>query len=1773
MMFAGHEIGDPIHRGRQTTIHRGKRTSDGQPVVVKLLDSDFPDIEEIERIRREHRLLSLVDSPHVVSPLGLEEHGRGLALVLEDVGGEALGLLGVAGNLDLRSFLGLGIQAARGLAAIHRAGVIHKDLSPGNIVWNRQSDRVQVIDLNIAQRLSARSGGGSGPGVLEGTMAYVSPEQTGRMNRSVDTRSDLYSLGATLYEVLAGQPPFTHEEPLELVHAHIARPPRPPHHLDDSIPVAVSDILLRLLAKRAEDRYQTARGLEADLAICVAQLDETGAVARFELGQSDLSDRFGLSQSLYGRDAELAELRAAFDEVHGAQVVGAVFIEGEPGAGKTTLVQELYRPVVDAGGWLVSGHAAEGDSSVPYAAIAGALEELANQLLASTDEALAAWKARVLPALEPNAGIVTALVPSLALVLGDQLAPPELTAAHDQARFRITLGRFLRALATPDSPVVFFLDDLQWADRGTLDLVELAVTDPLGGHLLLVGAYRPLPKGSSHPLVELPGRLRDQGLHARELRLAGLDGDHVARLLADSLHREPEQARDLAEVCLRKTEGNPFFLVQFLCSLHEDGALRFEPEAGWGWDLDRIDQLDVTDNVVELMSARMGRLSPEARDALRLASCAGRTFDAQVVSQLGGVDPLACLGAIQEAVAEGLVSAAGGAFRFTRKTAGGASRHLPSRYRFVHDRIRQAAWSLSSDEQRRTLHLALARRRREELPAQPSAEELFDVVSHFAQAGPLLQDEDERVAVAALYLDAGKRAKRALAVDAALEHLERGVALLPPEPWADQYDLCRGLHLEATFCAQLSGDDAGMERWGQAVLENSRSAMDSIPVYVARVSFFHTARQQTKSLEWFVRGTRLLKARFPLRPGIHDILGSFLALQVTLARGRKLDDEGMQPMTDPRALALLQLIRSAGAAAYSASPNLIPMMAFAVTGLTARLGGSRDSAWGVGGYAMVLLAAFGRVDAGLRVADAALSLQRRFGEEADRASAEFIYYAMIHHWRAPVLDALPPLEEASRVGLDHGELDGAVLCRQIIGLVACLGGLPLPEASRALDESERLMGRFNQGWYFECNAMRKHSLRDLDGGDEVTLTYSGEPFDPEVFLDETGREGDVTSAAMCHLHRAFVLFLLGDREQALVHSRAVDPHMEAVLATFYEPVHALVFALCLLDEARREPARASGLIRKARRKARSLRSAADRAPGNYLPMWRLVQAEVLRTRGQGYEAIPTYEDARRLGRENGLDWLAPLASELLAEVLREGGSEELADVALRDAWHAWRRWGALAKVARLEREHPELLERTASTRRPPGTRTTVRTTTGSQASDRLDLETILKTSQTLSEELVLSELLDRMIAAVLENAAAQRGLLLSRRGSDWHIDAEQDLGAGDPAGSGVGSFAREVVQYVARTGRVVVLGDAAVSTDFGSDPYVRRRRPRSLLCIALEHRGEQTGILYLENNDTTDVFTEDRVEVLRMLCGQIAISIENARLFAEQEQLNRAYERFVPREFLGLLGKASIVDVELGDQVEREMTVLFSDVQGFTALSEAMGPAENFAFINEFLSMMEPVFSRFSGFVDKYIGDAIMALFPTGADDALAAAVGMVRELAVLNERRAAHDLPPVRIGIGLNSGLLMLGTVGGPKRMDGTVISDAVNLASRMEGLTRVYGATILISGRTYGYLRDPEAFEIRAIGKVRVKGKSTPVSVMEVLDGEPEAARELKRQTLPDFNDALVAYVGRDFERAAALLGSVLKRNPADAAAARYLVRCQRLAEQGVPDDWDGVEQMDSK
>jgi class 3 adenylate cyclase/GAF domain-containing protein len=792
----------------------------------------------------------------------------------------------------------------------------------------------------------------------------------------------------------------------------------------------------------------------------------------------------------------------------------------------------------------------------------------------------------------------------------------------------------------------------------------------------------------------------------------------------------------------------------------------------------------------------------------------------------------------------------------------------------------------------------------------------------------------------------------------------------------------------------------------------------------------------------------------------------------------------------------------------------------------------------------------------------------------------------ISHWLQPCKSGIEACAAASLQALGAGDMESASMCRHLKLVLSFWGGVELPACEKEAAECIRLHERCGQEWFRKANAAMWHSLCALTGNHDRLADVWGGPFDMADYESASLQVGDKGALAVHHTLEMAFHVILGDVEEAEKHTAGLASNLEAIVSSPFHSAAIFFEALCLLAGARKR----SGLTGREKRRIRGHRALLARWAGRceigFKHRRLLVEAEWERTTNPGPGTLTRYAEAIAAAQESKVVSEEALANELAGRYLVDLGMSKAAAPYLAQARYVFGQWGAAEKVRLLDEEFGALTARAESA--SAAWRAETLGSTMKESSQRtggeLDLASLLKSSRAISGEIVLDRLIQTTMGIVVENAGAQRGLFILKRESGWQVEAEIDVGAAQaaappPAPLPLGEANRDrprlalgIVNYVLNSGRAVVLGDAAREGEFQSDEYVRTRRPKSILCTATRFRGTVGGIIYLENNDATQVFTEERVEVIDVLTSQIAVSLENALLFKAKEDVIAAYERFVPRQFLGYLGKRSILDVSLGDQTEREMTVLFSDIREFTSLSERMTPAENFEFINSYLSVMEPVIHSHGGFIDKYVGDAIMALFPTGPDDALAASMEMVRLLARLNSVRSGPGIQPIRIGIGLNSGRLMLGTVGGKDRMDGTVISDAVNLASRVEGMTKVFGATILASEHTFVGLKEGKRQPHRALGTVRVKGKSRPVTVFEFFGGEAEEQVALKLRTGDDFATAVQAYVSKRFIEADALFRSIVAQNPADRAAAAYLKRCRHYQDFGVPDDWNGVADLGS-
>ncbi|MEM9156756.1 MAG: serine/threonine-protein kinase PknK, partial [Cyanobacteria bacterium P01_F01_bin.33] len=825
----GYKLLERIYESENSLVYRGRSQVDDLPVIIKILKEDYPTPAELTRYRQEYEITRTLNLDGVIRVRGLEPYKRTLAIVLEDFGGQSLKTLFSKSCISPAKLLDLALQIVDILGQIHAQNIIHKDINPSNILLNPETQQLKIIDFGISTQLSREKPTLKNPRVLEGTLSYISPEQTGRMNRSLDYRTDFYSLGVTFYELLTGQLPFPTTDALELVHCHIAQQPVPPAQVHSDVPQVLSDLVLKLMEKTAEARYQNAAGLKADLEICRQQLQSTGALSPFSLGTLDISAQFQIPQKLYGRETEIDTLLAAFDRISEPQSgtnSELMLVAGYSGIGKSSLVAEVHKPITEKRGYFIAGKYDQFQRDVPYSAVISAFQDLVKQLLTEDETQLQTWRSRLLSALGPNAQVVIDVIPEVALITGNQPLVPELGPTEAQNRFNLVFQNFVRVFCSPDHPLVLFLDDLQWADSASLKLIRLMMSDRDMQSLLLIGAYRDNEVSPTHPLMTLLAQLLKEGATENTITLTPLSREHLSQLMRDTFQHSTEAIGPLAELVLQKTEGNPFFVNEFLKNLYDENLLQFNESLRlWEWNIDKIRAQDLTDNVVELLIARLQKLLPATQEALRLAACVGAQFDLATLAIICQKPSGEVFEALKPAIQTGLIIA------LSELNAELAI----EQFRFGHDRIQQAAYALIASDHKAEVHLCIGRLLRDNISAEALAERIFEVVDHLNQATDFTSETQERQQLAQLNLQAGLKATSATAYQAAIRYLQMGLNLLADNDWQHTYELALSLHEAAVEAAYLSQNLDLQEQLTEVVLQQARNVLDRVKVYRMKI--------------------------------------------------------------------------------------------------------------------------------------------------------------------------------------------------------------------------------------------------------------------------------------------------------------------------------------------------------------------------------------------------------------------------------------------------------------------------------------------------------------------------------------------------------------------------------------------------------------------------------------------------------------------------------------------------------------------------------------------------------------------------------------------------------------------------------------------------------------------------------------------------------------------------------------------------------------------------
>ncbi len=1491
----GYRILDGLYQSETSTVYRAKRDADDLPVVIKILTEDYPSPKQIFRYQHEYEISnSLGELKGVIRALGLEKTETSCALVMEDIGAESLKIMMGRRKFSLDEVLSIGVQITQHLGEIHSANVIHKDINPGNVIYNPSTGQVKIIDFGISSALTRENPNITSPEVLEGTLAYISPEQTGRMNQTVDYRTDFYSLGATLYEMLTGRPPFEANDSLEMIHCHIAKPPVAPHYRNVDIPKILSDIVMKLLAKTPDRRYKSAWGIKSDLEECLRQFRSSGEIAPFPISQKDVSDRLTIPQKLYGRKSEIDSLLSGFEKVTKVGGRAIVLISGHSGIGKTALVREIYKPMTLQRGYYLSGKFDQFLRSMPYTGLINAFQQLIRQLLAEPEESILSWRKRLADALGGSAQVIIDILPDLELIMGKQPVVDVLPPSESQNRFMLLFQKFFGVFARREHPLVLFIDDLQWADPASIKLISTLMTSPEELCFYFLGAYRDNEVNTGHPLFLMLNEISKIAAMVNEITLGPLAFEHINEIIGDTFHCTPEKARGLTELILSKTDGNPFFINEFLEALYAEELVKFhQDQGGWEWDLAKVRARGITDNVVELMGAKIQKLSAPTQEALKLAACIGVQFDLDLLSSYLKKSPKEAFQLIYPAIAAGLLIPLGEEYKWLELGSALTGQGGPILFKYSHDRIKHAAYSLLSESERTEIHRRLGLSLLKQSPPEKDDKAIFDIVSHLNLALSALKTPEEKRQLARLNTTAAKKAKESAAHDSALRCLHIALDLLGPRGWEEDYELTVAVHQEAAESAYLSGDLDGMSRLTEILLDKTRTLLEKVRAYEIRIEAFIGEHRVPDAIGTGLAVLRLLGLKLPEKAGMHHIVLGLIKVKLRLVGKRIEDLVDLPELTDPVKLAQIRIMRSIATAVFYADPKLMPVMLFAQVNTLLRYGNCSLSPSVFGSWGIVLSGALHDYRTAHEVGKVAIRLLDRWPNTKHRCRTMFLVNTFVKHWNEHLRNTLHDFQEAYQIGMLAGDLEYAALCAHQYGHHSFDLGRDLTHVEQEMTHFNEAIRQLRQGIPLTLNSIFLQATLNLLGRTADPCLLVGTAFDEKNLpVLKEAKEGTAVFAVYFH-KMLLCTYFRRYREVLALHAEGL-PYIGAVRGFFGLTRVAFVHALAglqLYEEA--SAAERKQFLKVARQSLKKLKTWSRFAPMNHHHLYCLLRAELCRVTGKDNRAVEWYERAVDQARKNEYLQEEALASELMADFYISREKTNVGKAFLGDARFAYLKWGAAAKIKEMEERHGQFLPRqtvTSTMSTSTVQSISIHTTTSKHTSNPLDMESVLKATQNISGEIVLDVLMDKLMKVVIENAGAEKGYLILRKDESLTVEAQIDLErSNDTLAASVPidqceGLSTSIVRYVSRTKENVVLGDAANEGSFVQDPYVAANRPKSVLCIPIQRHGELVGVLYLENNQTTDAFTPVRVEVLTVLSVQAAISLDNARLYSKLER-------------------------------------------------------------------------------------------------------------------------------------------------------------------------------------------------------------------------------------------------------------------------------------------------
>lgn len=1531
--ISGYTLLEQIYLGSRTVVYRAVEQQNNRSVILKVLRRKHPSFSELVQFRNQYITTKKLSIAGIVHPLSLENLEMGYALVMEDCGGVTLDHYRLQQSLSLTEVLTIAIQIADILHDLCQHRIVHKDLKPANILIHPDSKEVKLLDFSIASQLPKETQEIQNPNTLEGTLAYLAPEQTGRMNRGIDYRADFYALGVTLYQLLAGQLPFISEDPLELVHCHMAKMPTPLTQIKPDVPEMVNSIITKLMAKNAENRYQSALGLKHDLQYCLDQWNTTGNIQKIELGARDFSDRFLIPERLYGREAEVEELLAAFERVaEGASEM--MLVAGASGIGKTAVVNEVHKPIARQKGYFIKGKFDQFNRNSPLSAFVQALQDLMAQLLSESDDQLAQWKTQILAAIGENGQLLIDVIPELEQVIGPQPSVTELSGNAVQNRFNLIFQKFIEVFTTAEHPLVLFIDDLQWVDLASLQLLKLLMNGK--GYLFMVGAYRDNEISPTHPFVLTLEELKKTNTIVHKIDLQPLKVEQTNHLIADTLNCSLEFATPLTELIDRKTKGNPFFTTQFLKALHEGGQISFDPDRRyWKCDINQINTLALTDDVVAFMALQLQKLSPKTQQVLKLAACIGNQFDLETLEIVSDQSQGQIAKDLWPALQEGLILPINQVYKFFQSTGKDLSdrqdpdhnydqHHKSPTYRFLHDRVQQAAYSLIPDDEKSRTQLKIGQSLLKKSSTLEQEEHLFDIVGYLNQGQHLMTDRAQREQLVRLNLKAGDKAKRSTAYSASINYLSIAIQLLldqtvgqtvdktVDQAWEQNYDLMFAVHREQAEVAYLSGNLTESEALIETTLAKAHSALEKAELYHLLIMQKSAIGNYAAAIQLGIHALSLLGVTIDREKTQQSIDQESEEIQQFLEAHSIASLLDLPEMLDPRQRLIVQLLIDLDPPSYiTGDLGLYILVTMKVVNTSIKYGNIPVSSKAYANYGLITGSILGNYKPGYDFGVLALNLSHKFHHMSQCSQVSLVLGSWLSVWSRPIAGVTAINTEGYQAGLLGGEpqfagynLFGNV-CNQLFqGETLNLILSDIKVASIFAKEHQNLLlMNILMGVQLFAESL---TCDDITQGQNSIVTHS-------EFIDQCQSSQTVMAKAIYHICQMQLACIQQDANQGHSHDTYAEPILASILGFTTSSSYYFYSSLLILLDQQNASEIPENSWEKVEFNQAKLETWSENCPENFLNKYVLVQAEIARVKGLKIEAIELYDQAIKLAKTNGFIPEVALANELAARFYVNWGKENFAIHYMQEAYYSYMRWGAKAKIKDLENRYPQLLklitqqkQKSLSTTETIATPYFLRTFQGAETqhatmsatinatmktesiSKTFDLEAILKASQALSSEIQFDKLLATLLNIVLENAGADTGILLMPHDREWYIEAIATVHEATQvqaiALSDSDNLPHSVIHTVKRSQKSLVISNTRTHKSLATDSYIIKHQPRSLLCTPIMKQGKLVAILYLENQVTFGAFTSDRLEVLQLLSSQFAIALENSQHYNTLEQ-------------------------------------------------------------------------------------------------------------------------------------------------------------------------------------------------------------------------------------------------------------------------------------------------